>query len=191
MVHATDPIIRAGVFGELRDKPPIELLDDPAEADIVVAALETGLHTLPTSSARLVLVANQLRQADLWVAIQHGLTVLLPISEASADRLLQAVGDAYVGRASLPPEQLGQLLAALSDLHEQTLAPRDLTLSGLSPREIEVLRLMADGFITAEIAEVLTYSQRTVKNIVQGVLARLNLRSRPHAVAYAIRHGLI
>jgi DNA-binding NarL/FixJ family response regulator len=63
--------------------------------------------------------------------------------------------------------------------------------AGLTEREIEVLRLVADGFDTSEIAGSLAYSERTIKNIIHDVTARLNLRNRSHAVAYAVRQGLI
>ena len=53
------------------------------------------------------------------------------------------------------------------------------------------MRLLADGFDTAEIAGRLFYSERTVKNIIHDITSRLELRNRTHAVAYAIREGLI
>jgi DNA-binding CsgD family transcriptional regulator len=61
----------------------------------------------------------------------------------------------------------------------------------MSRREVEVLRFMAEGLDTAEIAERLSCSQRTVQNVVHGVTMRLKLRNRSHAVAYAVRCGLI
>ncbi|MET0864190.1 MAG: helix-turn-helix transcriptional regulator, partial [Nakamurella sp.] len=54
-----------------------------------------------------------------------------------------------------------------------------------------VLKLVAGGHDTAEIASLLSYSQRTVKNILHDVTTRLQLRNRSHAVAYAVREGLI
>jgi DNA-binding NarL/FixJ family response regulator len=56
---------------------------------------------------------------------------------------------------------------------------------------VEVLRLIADGFDTREIASKLSYSERTVKNVLHGITTRLRLRNRAHAVAYALRNGLI
>jgi DNA-binding NarL/FixJ family response regulator len=50
---------------------------------------------------------------------------------------------------------------------------------------------MADGMDTAEIATKLSYSERTVKNVFYGLTNRLHLRNRPHAVAYALRKGMI
>jgi DNA-binding NarL/FixJ family response regulator len=63
--------------------------------------------------------------------------------------------------------------------------------SVLSGREAAVLQLISEGLDTAEIAEQLCYSIRTVKSVVHEVTRRLHLRNRAHAVAYAIRLGLI
>lgn len=65
------------------------------------------------------------------------------------------------------------------------------TLAGLAPREIDVIRLIAEGLDTAEVAGKLSYSERTVKNVLHGMTTRLHLRNRAHAVAYALREGHI
>lgn len=61
----------------------------------------------------------------------------------------------------------------------------------LDDREREVLRLIAAALDTAEIARTISYSQRAVKYTIQKVLTRLKLRDRSHAVAYALRNGLL
>ncbi|MCD0484092.1 LuxR C-terminal-related transcriptional regulator [Streptacidiphilus sp. ASG 303] len=58
-------------------------------------------------------------------------------------------------------------------------------------REIDVLTLLAEGCSTAEIAVRLSYSERTVKNIIHGLVSRSGMRNRTHAVAYALTSGLI
>ena len=89
------------------------------------------------------------------------------------------------------PDLLGRLLRQVGQLQRQVLSPRGLTFSGLTEREAAVLRLLADGYDTAEVGRRLVYSERTVKNIIHDVTSRLELRNRAHAVAYAIREGLI
>nr|WP_269328722.1 LuxR C-terminal-related transcriptional regulator [Kineosporia babensis] len=84
-----------------------------------------------------------------------------------------------------------RLLQELADLQRSVLAPRGITASGLEAREVQVLALMADGLGTSEIAERITYSERTVKNIISGLLTRWNLRNRTQAVAYALRSGIL
>jgi DNA-binding NarL/FixJ family response regulator len=69
--------------------------------------------------------------------------------------------------------------------------PPSRSRAGLSDRETEVLRLVADGKDTQAIARELSYSERTVKNVLHDVTTRLQLRNRSHAVAYALREGLI
>ena len=73
----------------------------------------------------------------------------------------------------------------------QVLTPRGLTWGALTARETDVLRLIADGCDTAEVARALCWSERTVKNVVHDITTRLHLRNRAHAVAYAVRQGLI
>jgi DNA-binding NarL/FixJ family response regulator len=61
----------------------------------------------------------------------------------------------------------------------------------LFEREIDVLRLVAAGLDTSEIAGKLAYSERTIKNVIHDITSRLCLRNRTHAVAWAVREGLI
>ena len=82
-------------------------------------------------------------------------------------------------------------LCALQLIQRQVPTPRGLTFNGLAGREIDVLRLVAEGYDTAEIVEKLAYSERTVKTVLHDVTSRLGLRNRSHAVAYAVRQGLI
>jgi DNA-binding NarL/FixJ family response regulator len=191
-VHASDPLVHAGLHSELRDKPAVELVGSVDEAEIVVALAEPALRDLPASSTRrLVLVADEPRRAALWTAIERGLVVFLPRGEATTARLLRAIADARRGRGDVPADELGALLLGLSRLQNETLGPRGLTLSGLSGRENDVLRLLADGLDIGQIAQKLSCSERTVKNTLHCLFDRLRLTNRTHAVAYAIRHGLI
>ena len=61
----------------------------------------------------------------------------------------------------------------------------------LTDRDLEVLRLLAEGCDTAEIARRLAYSEPTIKNVIQRLFERLQVRNRPHAVAVALRAGVI
>jgi DNA-binding CsgD family transcriptional regulator len=83
------------------------------------------------------------------------------------------------------PELLRQLLPVGGDERFEAGPPQ------LSKREYEVLRMLADGESARGIAERLSYSERTVKGIVHDLLAKLNCRTRAHAVALAARQGVI
>ena len=71
------------------------------------------------------------------------------------------------------------------------LEPRGLSLSWLTTRERQVLRLVADGHPTREVAMQLCYSERTIKNVIHDIVTKLNARTRSQAVAEAVRAGLI
>ena len=82
--------------------------------------------------------------------------------------------------------------AALVDAVRAAATPeRAAPRSRLTPREREVLRLVADGHPTREVARRLCYSERTIKNVVRDAVAKLEARTRSHAVAKAVRAGLI
>ena len=89
----------------------------------------------------------------------------------------------------VPADLLGRLLEQVGRLQRQVLAPRGLTFTGLTPRETDVLRLVADGLDTSEIASRMCYSERTVKNVLHDLTTRLQLKNRTHAVAYAVRRA--
>lgn len=193
MIRASDPLVAAGLLAMLGPAPGIEVVADANDAEVTVAVADGSLEGLLTPGIdRLILIADELRQAELWAAIEHGLLVLVPRAEATVrTRLIRAIADARAGRGDLPAEQLGAVLQGLKRLQENILRPRDFNLTGLSQRETEMIRLLADGLDTSEIAVKLIYSERTVKNTLHALLSRLNLRNRAHAVAYALQHGLI
>ena len=199
-VHADDPILRAGLASQLRPRPEVKVIDAPEPgrtsvalvvADRVAEPTLRTLRSLQRVGARLVLVVAELDDADLVAAVEAGVAGVVRRAEASPDRLINVVQAAAVGDGALPPDLLGRLLNQVGKLQRQVLWPRGLTFGGLAEREIEVLRLVADGLDTAEIAAKLSYSQRTIKNILHDITSRLHLRNRSHAVAYALRHGLL
>lgn len=202
-VHTSDPISRAGVVAQLRARPEVQIFEDgngnadgPAvaivvteEVDLDTVRLMKAVHR--NGSSRVVLVLSAVDDAGLFAAVEGGASALLRRSEATTDALVMAVTSAAVGEGTVPPDLLGRLLAQVGRLHEQVLAPKGLTLTGLSEREIDVLKLVADGLSTGEIARRLSYSERTIKNVIHDVTVRFQLRNRSHAVAYAMREGLI
>jgi len=201
LVEARDPILKAGVVSHLRTCPEVRLLSEtddlPVEVTVVVVdaiddlALQILKRLQRTTSSRTVLVAGRLDDTEVVAAAEAGVVGLLRRDEASADRLVTTIVAAAHGEGTVPPDLLGHLLDQVGALQRGVLGPRGLTFNGLATREIEVLRLIADGCDTSEIASRLAYSERTVKNVLHDVTTRLQLRNRSHAVAYALRQGLI
>ena len=195
------PVSAAGVASELRLRPDLLVVGeadlDQAQVAVVVAdELDSG--TIRTVRAiqrngcpRVVMIVTHLDDAGLLAAVEAGACGILRRSEAMPERVAEAVMVAAKGDGSVPPDLLGRLLDQMSRLQRQVLAPRGLSLSGFSDREVDILRLLADGWDTAAIAVKLSYSERTVKQVIHDITTRLQLRNRSHAVAYAVRQGLI
>jgi DNA-binding NarL/FixJ family response regulator len=200
-VFAADPISQAGLASQLRCRPEVLVVDD-ADVDTalvaVVSADEVDKETVQVIRAiqrngcpRVVVIAARMDDAGLLAAVEAGACGMLRRSDAVPETLARAVLSAANGDGTVPPDLLGKLLDQVGRLQRQVLAPRGLSFTGLSEREADVLRLIADGFDTAEVAAKLSYSERTVKNVMHDITTRLQLRNRSHAVAYAVRQGLI
>jgi DNA-binding CsgD family transcriptional regulator len=86
---------------------------------------------------------------------------------------------------------VGDLLNYVRTLQRDVLREAGLDAAGLTPREVEVIRLMADGLETTEIGARLGYSGRTVKGVIHQVARKHQLRNRSHIIAHAMRTGAI
>ena len=201
VVSSFDPVLQSGIASVLGARQEVWLVPetDSASATVaVVAADEVDDDVLSAAKAlqragcqRVVLVVARLDDQGLLSAVEAGICGLLRRSEATPERLVAAVQAAASGEGLMPPDLLGRLLHQVGRLQRQVLTPRGITLAGLTTRELSVLRLVAEGDDTSEIAVKLSYSQRTIKNVLHDLTTRLNLRNRTHAVAYAIREGWI
>lgn len=200
-LHAEDPISRAGVASHLRTRPEIRLTgqDGTEPPQVVVVVVdnidEEVLRLLRQiqrgTSARGVLIVTHVDEQQLVNAAECGFVGVVRRAEATPERMVQVIGAVAKGEGYVPPDLLGSLLAQVGRVQGQILEPRGLNFTGLAAREVEVLRLVAEGYDTADIALKLSYSERTIKNVLHAVMTRLNLRNRSHAVAYALRQGLI
>ncbi|MGW1427876.1 response regulator [Streptomyces sp. NPDC001108] len=123
----------------------------------------------------------------VYEALRAGASGFL-LKDAPPDHLLHGIRTVAMGAALLDPEVTRQLVGRYATRIRPTNgAPEDIP---LTPRELEVLRLIANGLSNSEIAAALVISQETVKTFVSRILAKLNLRDRVQAVVYAFRHGL-
>jgi DNA-binding NarL/FixJ family response regulator len=198
-VHARDPISQAGVVAQLRMQPEIKIVESAPQSavavmitDVVDESTTRELRSLRKDGhPRLMLVATTIDDAALVAAAEAGVAGLLRRGDASADTMVRTIVKVASGNGEVPADLLGRLLEQVGRLQRQVLAPRGLTFTGLTPRETDVLRLVADGLDTSEIASRMCYSERTVKNVLHDLTTRLQLKNRTHAVAYAVREGLI
>ncbi len=151
----------------------------PGGGDFVAAVREA-------TGARVIVCASDSGQDAAISALQAGAVGYLPKAELTPETLASAVRAAANGSSVMTPDLLGQLLAKLPDSADARPAAARLT-----DREQQVLTLIAAGHPTREVALELSYSERTVKNVLHDVVTKLNARSRSQAVAFAVREGLI
>jgi DNA-binding NarL/FixJ family response regulator len=198
-VNALDPISEIGLLTQLRHRPEVVIAENGARPAVLLAILdsadEESLRWLKALYADgclpIVLIIGRVDPRALVPLADSGVRGVLRRAEATADRLVRAVQSAAAGQGDLPPELVRQLLDHVSQLSRNLLAPRGLSFAGLTVRERNVLQLVADGLSTREVARHLAYSERTIKNVIQDVVLRLNVRNRTQAVAYAVRNGWI
>ncbi|GAA3719229.1 response regulator transcription factor [Streptomyces tremellae] len=137
---------------------------------------------------RVVLVIGELDEHRLDLVIEAGILSVVWRHQATPAQLVKAIRATARNEGDMPGDLLRRLLAHLERQARGTVLSTVAT-GRPTGRELNVLELVAHGLGTKEIAEQLSYSERTIKGILHDVMTRLNLRNRAHAVAYAIREG--
>ena len=126
---------------------------------------------------------------SLFPALQAGARGYLT-KDASAEEIEQAIRALVAGETHLDPTIQQRLVAAVLDTKPIPSAPAQSLPDDLTPREAEVLKLIATGLSNAEIAEALVVSQATVKTHVNRIFYKTGARDRAQAVRYAYQHGM-
>ncbi|MCE0537925.1 response regulator transcription factor [Kineosporia rhizophila] len=202
LAQSGDPVSQAGLSGLLHGRAGIELVPPGREADADLVLKAAAEFTVPVMNRlrslraepgqlRIVLVLERLGDPDLMAAAELGVAGFVNRSQATGEHLTRVLTIVHQGGTHLPREIQARLLADVARVQRTVLAPRRLTASGLDHREVEVLRCIAEGLENAEIAQRMQYSERTVKSILYALMERLQLRNRSHAVAFAMRAGVL
>lgn len=180
-VVAPDARLRAGVLGMLDGAAVVVVADDP---DVVLVCARTIDQALPlVGDSRSVIMADSFSRDGVLRALRAGVSTMLQFSRTTPARLVAALRD---GEGRMPHDVLVRVLGGGAGDDRPAAPPPRLT-----ARQIAVLRLMADGLGNADIARALSCSEHTVKNVIYELTARLHARNRAHAVAAAVRLGLI
>ncbi len=141
-------------------------------------------------SAKIVMLTISDEEADLYEAIKAGASGYL-LKEISIDEVAAAIRAVHGGQSLISPSMASKLLTEFATMikkgedRQQVPAPR------LTDRELEVLKLVAQGLNNRAIAERLFISENTVKNHIRNILEKLQLHSRMEAVVYAVREKLL
>ncbi|HVA74193.1 MAG TPA: LuxR C-terminal-related transcriptional regulator [Acidimicrobiales bacterium] len=217
-VYAADPLSAAGAKAQLMGEPGIELLG-PVDIDrarvalLVTEAADAATARVVRAIQRdgvpgVVLVAGRFDVEGVVAAAAAGVSGFLRRTDATSSRLVAAIREADQPGCHLPEGLMRKAAAMRGHLGEASevvdvtddgpvsASPADGSVSTiaaprLSVREAEVLRLVAEGYDTADVAEKLAYSESTIKGILAKVMTKIEARNRCHAVAIVMRNGLI
>jgi DNA-binding NarL/FixJ family response regulator len=139
-------------------------------------------------TARIIMLTVSDEEADLYDAVKNGASGYL-LKDSSIDEVAQAIRVVADGQSLISPSMAIKLLDEFKQMsrsdRQQVPSPR------LTDRELEVLKLVAQGLNNREIAKRLFISENTVKNHVRNILEKLQLHSRVEAVMYAVREKLL
>jgi DNA-binding NarL/FixJ family response regulator len=187
--YASDPVLQTGLHALLASDERLTLLDGPhlAAADVAVVAADA-------IDDALLRVVRAIRTGDVCPPV---LALVGSVDTNGIERIVAAGANRVLRRGDVSSQSFAIALAETAHDREPVMPAVPLAVlpvssrPALSARDLHVLRLIADGIETLEIARELDVSERTVKNIVHRITLRLHARNRSHAVAAGIRAGLI
>jgi NarL family two-component system response regulator YdfI len=203
-VRASSAVARAGLESLLQNHPSLRVIrsafdgdetaadeSEETEPDVIVAELEgrdddalSGVRNAAAGGVPVVLLVpgSAAEWADL---LRQGVKAVLP-ANATGAQIAAATEAAAAGLVVLHPSEVETMLQAQTANDAPSALPEALTV-----REIEVLRLLAEGLSNKEIAARLSVSEHTIKFHVASIMGKLGAASRTEAVMLGIRHGLV
>jgi NarL family two-component system response regulator LiaR len=163
-------------------RPDVVLLD-------LVMPRQDGLETIDQlqdelPNARIVVLTSYAEDDKVFTAIKSGALGYL-LKDSAPDELLKAIREVNQGQSSLHPTIARKLVREMSQPTNLPLAEDPLT-----PREMDVLKLVAKGMRNQEISEELVISVQTVRTHVSNILSKLHVANRTQAALFALREGI-
>jgi DNA-binding NarL/FixJ family response regulator len=166
--------------------PDVILMDVRMPKVSGIEATRSIADVVPTAKILMLTVSDE--EEDLYEAVKAGATGYL-LKEISIEEVANAIRAVMTGQSLISPSMASKLLSEFNNLakaaQQKVLAPK------LTDRELQVLKLVAQGMSNREVAEHLFISENTVKNHVRNILEKLHLHSRMEAVVYAVREKLL
>lgn len=200
-------VVRQGIRAFLQALPDMEVV---GEAENGTQAVELALQTAPdvvlmdlvmpdmdgveatrrvksaSPRTQVVIFTSYYRDEYIFPAIRAGALSYI-LKDADPAELAEAIRKAAHGEAMLNPRVASRLVQEIQGVREEETNP----FAELSERELEVLRLIANGASNKEIADQLVISEKTVKSHVSNILSKLHLVDRTQAAAYAWNKGIV
>lgn len=175
---------QAAVEAALRLRPDLVLLDISMPQMSGLEALRQIKAQAPEIQVVMLTVSDD--DASLLQAIQLGARGYL-LKNLNAEEFLDMLAGLQRGEAALTRQMTARLLNGLARQSQRQPGPAER----LTPREIELLRLVAEGLPNKAIAQRLSVSENTVKYHMKNILQKLGVRNRAEAIAHALRAGLL
>ncbi|HWM13027.1 MAG TPA: response regulator transcription factor [Gaiellaceae bacterium] len=186
------------VVGEAENGSTALRLTSELAPDVIIMDLKmpglTGVETTRQISgmaplARVVVLTISADDEDVMNAVMAGACGYL-LKDSSIDQLIAGIRAAAGGESLISPQIAAKLLRRLRATSADEVAAETIR-AELSDRELEVLRLIANGKDNAEIARELFISPKTVKNHISNILMKLQIHNRIQAAVYAVRSGIV
>jgi two-component system, NarL family, response regulator YdfI len=205
LIKASSPVVKAGLESLVRATTGMDVISDPFDdpgagsaaitdlqaADVVLAELENRDDALAQEAFDeamdgvpvILLVHGSI--AEWSDALRQGVKAVLP-SSVTGSQVAAAIEAAAAGLAVFHPDEIESLFQS-----RRMSEPSEIIAEALTPREIEVLRLLAEGLGNKEIASRLGISEHTAKFHVASIMGKLGAASRTEAVTLGIRQGIV
>lgn len=168
-----------------------QLNPDVVLMDLVMPRLDGIAATRQVKSLatniKVMALTSFTEDEKVFPAIQAGASGYL-LKDVSPDDLVEAIRAACRGEARLHPDILRKLMEQVAF---QSIPQREIQGESLTERELDVVRLVAQGRNNHEIAQDLVISEKTVKTHISNILGKLNLKDRTQLAIYALKKGLV
>jgi DNA-binding NarL/FixJ family response regulator len=168
--------------------PDVVLMDVRMPKRSGIEATQEIRDLLPHVKILMLTISDE--EADLYDAIKAGASGYL-LKEISIDEVADAVRTIHSGQSRISPSMASKLLHEFAAMSKRVDERQQLPPPRLTEREMDVLKLVAQGLNNRDIGRELFISENTVKNHIRNILEKLHLRSRMEAVVYAVREKLL
>ena len=168
--------------------PDVVLMDVRMPKRSGIEAAGQIKELLPHCKILMLTISDE--EADLYDAIKAGASGYL-LKEIPIEEVADAIRSVWAGQSRISPSMASKLLTEFAAMSKSAEERPQMPAPRLTDREMEVLRLVAQGLNNRDIAKQLFISENTVKNHIRNILEKLHLHSRMEAVVYAVREKMI